>query len=312
MSEVNTSATPNAGSELINPSQPQVEQQAQPKAEPAKEAPKASNKKSYELKVNNQIRKMELDLDNDQEITKHLSKAAAFDSKAQEAAELRKQIDSIADYLNTAKGDKATMRQLIRELGGDERELAQMIMEEQLEQAKKSPEQLEHEKVLQELEKERKRAKSLEDEKQSIEMQRLLEAEQSKIDTEMTEVLESAGVPKNAYFVKRLADYALIAAREGVDVPMKDLVPLVMKEVKEDLRQLMDLSKDEFVEDLLSKDRIANIRKKHLAASRSQGAGIKSASSIKDTGSNQPSEKALSPTEKKVKLKDYLWGSGKL
>lgn len=280
-------------SESINPSE-------QSKAKPEAQAPKG-NKRSFDLKVNNEIKKLDLDLDNQDELTKYLQKAVAFDSKAQEAAQMRKQIEELGDYLSQAKGDKATLRRLIKDLGGDERELAQMIMEEELEKAKKSPEQLEREDLLKQLDNERNEKKVMKEEQARLQYERALSEEQGKIDDEITGALESNSIPKNPYFVKRLAEYALLAAEKGIDVPMKDLVPLVTRDVKEDIRQFMELSKDDFIEELLSRDRIANIRKKHLAESRQSAVAPKT--DIVDTGSKQAPKK-----EERQKMKDFLWG----
>ena len=49
-----------------------------------------SAKKKFQLKVNNRMKDVELDLSNDEDIIKYLQKAEASDEKFQEAATLRK------------------------------------------------------------------------------------------------------------------------------------------------------------------------------------------------------------------------------
>ena len=66
--------------------QSQQPQEAQTKKDEAKAA---STKKKYNLKVNGKQEDLELDLSNDEEISKYLQKARAFDTKAQEAAEIK-------------------------------------------------------------------------------------------------------------------------------------------------------------------------------------------------------------------------------
>lgn len=279
----------------------QQPQETQSQQTPQQQPQAKSNKKAFDLKVNNEIKKLELDLDNQEELTKYLQKAMAFDTKAQEAASMRKQIEDISNYLSEAKGNPAAIRKLISELGGDEKALAQAIMEEEIERSKKSPEQLEHEKLLQELNSEKKEREKLVQEKLEMQKQQQLNEETTKIESEMMEALDSNAIPKNPYFIKKLAEYGMLAAKQGIDISFKELVPLVKKELRNDLKDLFELSGDDFIEELLTKDRIANIRKRQLAEARQ----IVPKADIKDAGSSSTGKKEVS---EKIPLKKFLYG----
>src|SRR5579863_4538677 len=60
--------------------------------------------------------------ENREYMTRQLQMAKMGTKRGQEAADLRKQVDGIRDYLGQAKGNKTQLRKLIKELGGDEKE----------------------------------------------------------------------------------------------------------------------------------------------------------------------------------------------
>jgi hypothetical protein len=228
-------------------------------------------------------------------MTRQLQMARMGSKRAQEYAQLEKEIRQLI-----TEGTK-NPRKLLKELNIDEKELARAIIEQEIENSQKSPEQLEKERIEEEL---RMLKEEREREKQDFErkeFERLQEQAYERYDTQMSQALEKSDLPKEPYVVKKIADYMLAALQQGYDVSPDDVIPLVRDEIKEDLRSLINVMPDEALEQFLGKEVFNRFRKKNLAKAK-EAANVSSAKAIKDTG-NKASTKE---PEKKVSFKDFF------
>jgi len=226
---------------------------------------------------------------------RHLQMSRMGTKRAQEYAQLEKEIRQLI-----TEGTK-NPRKLLKELSIDERELARQIIEQEIENAQKTPEQLEREKIEEEL---RALKEEREQEKQNFEkkeFERLQEQAYEKYDQQMTAALESSNLPKEPYVVKKIADYMLVALQEGYDVSAEDVIPLVKQELEKDIQTLINAMPDEALEQFLGKQRLANFRKKNLAKAK-EAVAVSSAKAVKDTGGKT----TVKEPEKKLSYKDFF------
>lgn len=228
-------------------------------------------------------------------MTRQLQMAKMGSKRAQEYAKLEKEIRTLI-----TEGTK-NPRRLLKELNIDEKELARQIIEQEIENAQKSPEQLEKERIeseLKSLKEEREREKQ---DFERREFERLQEQAYEKYDAQMSSALDKSDLPKEPYVVKKIADYMLVALQQGYDVSPEDVLPLVREEIKGDIQALIKVMPDEVLEQFLGKDVFNRFRKKNLAKAK-EASTVAAAKAVKDTGGKATTKEP----EKKVSFKDFF------
>lgn len=196
--------------------------------------------------------------------TRQLQMAKAAPKALSDRAELQKQITGFIEEF------KKNPRKVMEDpnIGIDVKKFAARILEEEIESSKKSPEQLEKEKLqarLQEMEEERKKEK---DENQKREFESLQARAYEEYDRDITEAINSSTLPKSSYTVKKIADYMLMGLKEGIDVKAKDVIPLVEEEIRKDLKEMFSVLPEEVIEQLVGKDTLGKLRKKNIAKAK--------------------------------------------
>ncbi len=243
---------------------PDVEEQAVEQAKEEKKQEEIKKAlKSFELKVNGKAKKVDIDLDNEDQIKQYLSKALAADEKFEEAAKYRKQSESLVEMLQ--KNPLAILKNPA--LGLDIKKLAEQVLLEDLEEEQKSPEQKkleEYERKLAAYEKEKTEKEEALKKAQLAEAQRKQEQE---IEESLIKALESNDIPAEPYFMRRVADVWQSAVESGwEDATLEDIMPYVKKRMDVDFRSLIDKHKDpEKLEKLLGKDVLTNYRKANVS-----------------------------------------------
>lgn len=294
-------------SESFESSSENIESQETPQlsessSQEVKEAAKeAARLRSLKLKVDG--REIEEDLPfeipDDPEAVEYMKRqlqmARMGSKRAQEYAQLEKEIRQLI-----TEGTK-NPRKLLKELNIDEKDLARQIIEQEIENSQKSPEQLEKERIEEELRslKEEREREKVEFERKEFE--RLQEQAYEKYDAQMTDALERSNLPKEPYVVKKIADYMLVALQEGYDVSADDVIPLVKQELEKDIQTLINAMPDEALEQFLGKQRLANFRKKNLAKAK-EAVAVSSAKAVKDTGGKTSTK----DPEKKLTFKEFF------
>lgn len=280
-----------------------------PNAQEAVEEHKAEvAKKIRKLKLKVDGKEFDEDLpfeiDDKPEIVEYLRKelqlARMGQKRASEASDYKKQLDSVGKFLQEAKENPLKMRELMKELGADEKALAAAIIEEEIERSKKSPEQLEKEKIeseLRSLKEEREKEKK---EFETREFDRLQQQEAERYDTMISSSLEKSDLPKSPYVVKKVAEYMLLGLQNGIDVSADDIIPLVREEVQNDIRQMFSVMPEEVIESVIGKDTLKRLRKRNIAKAAPATVVSKS---IPDTSKGNAAAK---PAEKKVPFRDYF------
>lgn len=231
-------------------------------------------------------------------MTKHLQLSKMGNKRAQEFSTLQKEV---AEFINILKTDpKAALRN--PNIGIDVKKLAAEILEEEIENSRKSPEQIEREKLeleLKSIKEEREREKQ---EQHARELERLTDLEFQRYDDSISKAIEKTkDLPKSPYVVKKVAEYMMLGLENGIDVSPDDVMKLVKEEIHNDIRQMFGAMPDEVVEQFLGKDKVNSMRKSNLAKVKSK---TTTPTKIQDSG-NTAKPTAKKP-EKKMTYKDFF------
>lgn len=268
---------------------------AAPKAEPKKEEKK---KKKLKLKVDGKDFEEEFDPDDDAYLTKQFQLAKMGQKRAQQHSELEKEVNQLIQDL------KKNPRKILSDpnIGVDLKELAAQIIQEDIENSQKSPEQLEKEKLQQELESLKSERQKEKEEGQAKELERLQEQAYEKYDMQMSQALAKSDLPKSPYVIKKIADYMLLGLQEGLDVTPEDVLPLVREEMTTDLKEMFAAMPEEVVEQLVGKDVINKIRRKNLAKAKEKPPVAKT----QDVGATSTEKKDDDGHTKKLSYKTFF------
>lgn len=246
--------------------------------------------KEYKIKVNGRDEVVKFDPSNDEEVVKHLQKARASDSKFAEANEVRKAAMEFIEEL------RKNPRKVLTDpnIGIDVKKLAEEIINEQIADMEKTPEQKEREKLQKELEDLRKQAKD-KDELAKKESQLRLEKEyEYQLENDITAALDVGGLPKTPRTVKMMAEMMMIALNNGIDLSAKDIAPIVKNTNMSEFQELVKSLSDDQLESFLGKETIGRLRKKNLAKAL--------ASKTSTVANVQKTSKSAAPSELSDKL----------
>jgi len=191
--------------------------------------------------------------------------------------------------------------------GHDPDKVSESYMQKRIDDMKKSPEQRELEDLRAKVEEERKAREDLEAEKVTAEQARVQEEYSRHLDKEIDASLDSSDLPKSPYVVKRIAENLMIAIEQGnEDVTVQDILPLVEKQIKGEIRQMFEAMPEDIVEKVLGNDVSTKLRKRRLSKAKKAPATSKVAA----TGQSElKASKAKAAEDKKqVKAKDF-WGN---
>jgi hypothetical protein len=300
MSEEIASSEAVESQESIESELAQAEQELKAQANNESKA-EQSSKRKFKLKVDGEELEDEIDLSNEQELIKRLQLAKAAQKRMQEAAQYRKQIEDteseVNEFLSSLRSNPLAVLSH-PELGIDMKQIVENFLQQEVERSQMTPEQIE-------LEEARSKLKALEEEKEQLEnqrreeyMERLRVEKAAEIEKELIEALDSGDLPQSDYIMNKMVDLASIAYDNGIELSMKEILPIVRESYLRDARQIFGKLPDELIEDIVSKDRIRNIRNKQLQALKNQQ---KPTLSVPDTG------KKVSPKEeKKQSAKDFF------
>jgi len=279
-----------------------AEGEAQTTSEAKKEAARI---RKLKLKVDGQELEEELpfELDDNPEVVEYMTRQLQLSKAAQkrmaESSQLQKEVKYFLEELR--KNPKKVLAD--PSIGIDVKQLAAQIIEEEIANAQKSPEQLEKERLeneLKALQEERERER---EEAREKEFARLQEMEYERYDTLISKAIETSDLPKSPYVVKKIADYMLLGLNEGIDVSPEDVLPLVRDEIQNDLREMFAVMPDEVIEKIVGKDVFNRVRKKNVAKAKSAPQPVKSA--IKDTGASAKASASANDAQKKT-FRDFF------
>lgn len=225
---------------------------------------------------------------------KQLQLAKLSQSKSQEFSKLQKEAIEFIEQLR--KNPKAILSDPT--IGLDLKKFAAEIIEEEIENAKKTPEQIELEKAKAELKRIKEEREKDEAERKELERQRLTEEAFKNYETQVESALEKSDLPKTPYTVKKMADWMMLGLENNVDISPAEAAELVKEEMHNDLKQMFAVMPEDVIEQIVGKETFNRVRKKNLAkAKAAPKAPNPIKTSLTDTGLK--AEKQEKPVEKK-------------
>jgi hypothetical protein len=268
-------------------------------AEQAIEQQKAEAKRIRELKLKvhgeEVTERLPFEIEENPEVVEYLTKQLQLSKAAQRAMQENSTFQKqVGEFFKDLKSN--TKAKLI-ELGIDPKEFAAQVIEEEIKKAQMSPEQIRQQELEDELKKLKEESKKKEDEFNQRELERLREIEFEKIDTQMTVALEKSDLPKKPYVIRKMAEYMLIGANEGINLNPEDVLPIVRQELLGDLQEIINSLPEDKAEEFIGKEVLNRFRKKNLAKAKQTPASVKS--SIKDVGTQKVEQKQADPVNYK-------------
>jgi len=251
------------------------------------------------FKVNGKDVEREIDLSDEKTLQELLQKGFAADERFQTAAQIEKKMKEWASML-----ENDPMEALLA-AGHDPDKLTEAYMKKRVEQLAKSPEQLQLEKLQKEIEKERKLRENLEQEKLTAE-QAKIEAEYSRqLDEEISSALATSELPKSPYVVKRIAENLMLGIEQGnEDISVEDVLPIVEKQIKEEIQQMFEAMPEDVIEKVLGNNVSTKLRNRRLTKMKK---APETAANVKATGQTEINKtKAKQEEPKPVKAKDFF------
>lgn len=287
-------------------SQP-VDNASVPSGKPAaaKQAPKeplmAAAKKQYKIKVDHGEESVDFDASNDEEVKKHLQLSRVAQKRMQQTAEMQRGVQELLDTLRTNPLKVLTDPRL-KISTEDRHKLAEAIMNDQIQEMAKSPEQKEKEHLQKEYERLQEEVKKEREQREQSENMRLQEQAAVQYDTDISSAIEASGLPKNARTIRYYAEALKFCVQNDLNLSAKDLTPYVKKQALSEFREVMTGLTDDDFANFLGKDGLSRIRQRNIAKSK---AIPTSPNEIKETGANSKNAKSKE-VGKKISYADFF------
>lgn len=255
--------------------------------------------KSFQLKVNGKTIEKEIDLSDEEAVTKELQLAAAGRESMQRARELEKAYEQA---LGDLKADPLKFLQSELELDVDE--LSYNHLKALHEQSQRSPEEIERDKIQSELQAAREEARMLKEEKERAEYERVYAEQQKSLDNEISTALEShTDLPATQKTFQRIAETMLFAMENGIDdVKVEDVIPQVKKDIEREMQDMFSEMPTEFYEKFIGKQNMEKLRKERIAKAKT----APNPSKVKETASNTQKK----TKKEKISAKNYFKNLG--
>ena len=231
---------------------------------------------------------------------KQLQLSKVSSKRMNEYSQLEKEVRQFVDEL------KKNPRKVLSDpnIGLDIKKLASEIIEEEIENSQKTPEQLEKEKIEAELKALKEEREKEKEEAKQKEFERIQEREYERYDTLISKALETSDLPKSPYVLKKMTDYLMLGIQNNIDIEPADVLPMVREEILEDIKSMFSVMPEDVIENIVGKETLNKIRKKNLKKAK-ETPPMPVNKAIQDTGKTESAEKA---PEKKVSFKEFFSG----
>lgn len=210
---------------------------AQSKGETKEQIQKRIEK--FHLKVNGKDYVRELDLNDKDAITRTLQRDLAGQQAMQKAAEFERAQQQRLEKLS--KNPFAIFEEA-KELGVDPKELAYYYLQQQVQEAEKSPEVKAQEELQRKFEESEKKRAELEERQKNMEFQALKQQQAAAIEEEILDLINSDDeleyTPK---VVKEIINTLVMFDKMGYkDIGIKDVIPTVKHKLEREMNALFD------------------------------------------------------------------------
>jgi hypothetical protein len=252
--------------------------------------------KALKLKIHGEevTEELPFEIDDNPEAVQYLTKQLQLSKAAQRAMQEKSSFEKQVQHF--FQGLKGNTRAALQDLGIDPREFAAQVIEDEIRKSQMSPEQLKQMELEQELTRLKEESKQREEDFNRREYERVKQIELEKLDTQMSQALSASDLPKNPAIVRRITEYMIMGAQNGVDLNPQDVIPLVRREMFTDLQDIINALPEDQAEEFIGKEVLTRFRKKNLAKAKAPGMTPATAkAAIKDaagkTAVEKPSDK---------------------
>lgn len=222
-------------------------------SEVAEAAEQALNRK-FKVKVDNQ----ETEVD-ESELIAGYQRAKAAAKRFEDAAKMKKEAEQLAERL------KKNPRDVLKNAGIDLKQFSEEVLNEFIEEESLTPEEKKSRDLERRLREYEDKEKKINEAKEQEEHAKLLKQYEDDYTKNITTALETSGLPKTPYTVKRMAQYMARALDQGIEVDAKDVVAYVKEDYMNDIKQLFSSSNADLLTQLLGKENTDKLRKAELA-----------------------------------------------
>jgi hypothetical protein len=268
------------------------------------QAKEAGKPQMFRVKIDGK----EVDL-TETELKKYASLGKSAQKRMEEAAIIRKENEAIKKdietFFNMLRNDPLSILS-DESLGLNKQKIAEMIMNEEIERAKKSPEQLEKEKLQKELEAAQRKIKEAEEGKKREEWERLQNEAAASIERDIMEALDTKELPKSPYVINRMINMLHLAAQNRINLSAKDVLPIVKKQIMDDFKGLSGLLPEEQLEAILGDDKVKALRRRYLQKVKAQQAQTASVKDVKSTGGDVKSQTSDKKGKQPLNARDFF------
>jgi hypothetical protein len=213
--------------------------------------------REYKLKVNGKDVSAKLDLNDEEAVKRELQKAYAFNDVSQEYSSVKKALQERIELW------KQNPEQALMDIGVDPKEWAEKVIQEEVENLKKDPKELELEKAQKRIQEFETREAKI---KEQMESQRQAQMDQEALSTLKQEVQDAISkhefIKPNEYTERRVVDMMAYYSEKFPDVTAEQVLPAVEQEIKKEFNTLLNSLPEDYLERFFEKDIIEKLSKR--------------------------------------------------
>ena len=256
--------------------------------------------KKFQLKVNGKTVEREIDLSDEDAVRRELQMALAGRGAMQESAELKKL------YEQEIKRLKTNPWEVLKDLELDVDDLNEKYLQERIDHLKKSPQQVEREKLEKELTEARAELDRQKKASENARFTALQEQEATKLKEEIDVALSAnTQLPKTKGVIAKIADTMLWAMENskslGIkpeDVTVSLVLPAVQEEIQQEMAEMFNSMPENMLEEYVGKKNIERMRKKRVNSMKT--------TTLNNVKATSDSVKKEEPTKQKISSRDFF------
>ena len=251
--------------------------------------------RQLKLKVDGKEEVMDLPFEVDEKqaewLANKIQPTRAAQKRFQEIAAERKRVNTALQRVQTDPADA------LKTLGVDPQKFAQQYMEQILKEQDMTEEEKRiaaAERRVAELEAEKQQREAiLKKEKEEAEYQAHLKESTAKI----SKALESSDLPKSAATQRKMAEYMMMNAQNGLDLPMSSIVELVKEDYLNDIKEMFGSASGEQLIKIFGEDVASKIRKTDLERLKTAPTAVAKPEELNKSSEQVEEDDYISPEE---------------
>lgn len=269
------------------------EQEAKPVAQP--------NKKKFKIKVDGNVEEMELDLNDEASLVRHLQMSKAASKRMNEAATTRKQAEQ---FIQALQNDPLRVLSDPRIMGNEKfQAIAEQFLAKKLQEQMLSPEERKRIEMEEKLRTYEEQEKKQREEAESRQIQQLEEHYAQQYQKTIMTALQTSNLPKNPFTVRRMAELMQKNLQHGLDLEPQHLAQLVREDYQKELVSLIGSSEADQIIAMFGDDLTNKIRKHDLAKFKAVQPGANQAQKTSSTPSQTVEKRKMRPDEYEAYLR---------